>query len=180
MRIFASTFWESIERRLTNHKEIKMSPRIKWGLITGGVVAILNFCGGSLVGVFNNCLAIVTVTIAAIGAGYLSAQQEPAEEAIKAGGIAGAIVGGINLISQLIISFIAGLIGSGMMAYFMPHAQANAPSFPQSTEVGLDITLFAAILVGLMLILGGAGIGAWAAKLAKPKTDATSRRTAID
>lgn len=152
-----------------------MSPHVKWGLITGGVVAIINICGGILIGALNNCLSIVTVTIATTVAGYFSAQQEPAEKAINAGGIAGAIIGGINLITQMIISVIAGLVGSGTMPYFMPQAQSNAPSFPQGTGMGLGITLLAVIIVGLLLLAGSAGIGALTAKLSVPKNDPAYR-----
>ena len=148
-----------------------MSPRIKWGLITGAGVAILNLCGGTLMGAFNNCLSIVTVAIAAIVAGYFCAHQEPADEAVKAGGIAGVIIGGINLISQLIGGILGGLIGTGILASFTPQAQADPTSFSQGVGLGIGIIVIAALVTGLTLILGGAGIGALTAKLTMPKVE---------
>ncbi len=146
-----------------------MSPRIKWGLITGAGVALLNLCGGTLMGAFNNCLSIITVAIAAAIAGYFCAQQEPSSEAIKAGGIAGAIIGVINLVSQLIGGIIGGLIGAGMLASFNHQAQANPSSFSKGVGIGLGIIVIAAIVMGLILILGGAGVGALTAKLSLPR-----------
>ncbi|MCX6081252.1 MAG: hypothetical protein NTW32_17105 [Chloroflexi bacterium] len=148
-----------------------MSPRLKWGLITGGVVALLNLCGGTLLGAFNNCFSIVTVAIAAVVAGYFCAHQEPAEEAIKAGGIAGAIVGAMNLVSQLIGGILGGLIGLGILAAFTPQAKADPSSFSMGAGLGIGIIVIAAIVTGIILILGGAGIGALTAKLAMPKTE---------
>ncbi len=156
-----------------------MSPRIKWGLITGGVVALLNLCGGTLIGAFNNCLSIVTVTIASIVAGYFCAHQEPADEAVKAGGISGAIVGGINLISQLIGGILGGLVGTGILASFDPRVKANPTSFSQGVGLGIGIIVIVALVTGLILILGGAGIGALTAKLAMPQV-AVIRETSTD
>lgn len=146
-----------------------MSPRIKWALITGGVIAFLNLCGGTLMGAFNNCLSIVTVAIAAAAAGYFCAQQEPADETVKAGAISGSIVGVINLISQLIGGVIGGLIGSGMLASFSTQAQRDPSSFTQGVGLGIGIIVLAAIGTGIILIPVAAGIGALTAKLATPK-----------
>jgi len=145
-----------------------MLPRVKWGLITGGAVAILNLCGGVLMGVVNNCLAIVTVTIATIVAGYFCARQEPTEDAVRAGGIAGAIIEGINLISQLIGGILGGLVGTGILASFTPQAKADPASFTQAVGLGISIIVVTTVVVGLILVLGCAGIGALTAKLAMP------------
>jgi len=60
-----------------------MLPRVKWGLITGGAVAILNLCGGVLMGAVNNCLAIVTVAGATIVAGYFAPVKNPPRKQSK-------------------------------------------------------------------------------------------------
>ena len=147
-----------------------MSPRVKWGLITGGCVALLNLCGGTLLGAVNNCLALFTVAIAAVVAGYFCAQQEPADEAIKAGGISGAIVGGVSLLSQLLGGVLGGLAGTGILAAFSPQAKADPGSFSLGIGIGLGIILLSALVCGAIFIPMGAGIGALTAKLSLPKT----------
>lgn len=147
-----------------------MSPRIKWGLIAGGAVALLNLCGGTLVGAFNNCISLITVSIAAAVAGYLCAQQEPSQEAIKAGAISGALVGVLSMVGQLIGGIIGGLIGTSMLAAFSPQAQSD-PAFSQGVGLGIGIIVIAALGVGLLMILGGAGIGALTAKLSLPRAE---------
>jgi hypothetical protein len=145
-----------------------MSPRIKWGLVTGAVIAVLNLCGGALIGALNNCLSFITVIIASAIAGYLCARYEPASEATKAGAVAGAIVGGLNLISQLIGGLIGGIIGSGILAAGIPDS-LNSPEFVSGVGIGMGIIVIAAIIIGAILILVGAGVGALTAKLSLPK-----------
>lgn len=141
-----------------------MSPRVKWGLIAGGGVALLNLCGGTLMGAINNCLSLFTVAIAAAVAGYFCAQQEPAEEAVKAGGLAGALVGGLNLISQLLGGLLGGLAGTGILAAFTPQAQADPANFSLGVGIGLGVIVLSAFICGVILIPIGAGIGALTAK----------------
>jgi hypothetical protein len=148
-----------------------MKPRIKWGLVTGGVVAIMNLCGGTLIAAFNNCLSVITVIIAAAIAGYFCGRQEPAPEAVKGGGIAGVIVGAINLVSQLIGGLIGGMAGLGLLAAFGSQAQTDPLSLFQGGGIALGVIALAAFLVGAVLILVGAGVGALAARLATPKVD---------
>lgn len=151
-----------------------MLPRIKWGLIAGGVVALLNLCGGSLIGAFNNCLSLVTVPIAAILAGYFCARQEPPEEAIKAGGVAGGIVGVINIISQTIGGMIGGLVGAGFLASYTNQAQADPTTFTQGVGLGLGVIVAAAMITGALLTLVSVGLGALTAKLTMPKAEVIS------
>ena len=142
-----------------------MSPRIKWGLLAGGAVALLNLCGGVLIGAVNNCITIITVSIAAAAAGYFCARQEPAAEAIKAGATAGAIIGVISLVSQLIGGVIGGLVGASILASVSPIAQQDPSVYTQGAGLGIGIIVASAIGVGIILIFAGAGIGALAAKL---------------
>lgn len=157
-----------------------MTPRLRWGLITGTVVALLNLCGGTLIGAFNNCLSIVTVTVAAAIAGYFCARQEPSTDAVKAGGVAGMVVGIINLVSQLIGGVIGGLVGTGLLASFTSQVQADPASFTQGVGIGLGIIMIAALGVGVILILLGAGVGALTAKIAMPKSEVTKQHETIN
>ncbi len=145
-----------------------MSPRIKWGLVTGAVIVVLNFCGGALIGAFNNCISVITVIIASAIAGYLCARSEPASEATKAGAVAGAIVGGLNLISQLIGGLIGGIIGSRILAAEIQNS-LNSPEFMSGVGMGIGIIVIVAMITGFILILVGAGTGALTAKLFLPK-----------
>ena len=142
-----------------------MSPRIKWGLLAGGAVALLNLCGGVLIGAVNNCITIITVSIAAAAAGYFCARQEPAAEAIKAGATAGAIIGVISLVSQLIGGIIGGFVGAGILSSVSPVANQDPSAFSQGVGLGIGVIIASAIIVGIILIFAGAGIGALAAKL---------------
>jgi hypothetical protein len=150
-----------------------MSPRIKWGLIAGGVVALFNICGGMLIGALNNCFSIFTVSIAAAVAGYFVGQQDLPEEMTKAGATAGAIVGGINLISQLFGGIIGGLVGTGIMASLNNNAQADPAAFSTGVGIGFGLIIFMAIIFGSILIAVGAGIGALTAKKTMPQLPAS-------
>jgi hypothetical protein len=154
-----------------HNKEYNMSPRIKWGLIAGAGVAVLNLCGGALIGALNNCIAIVTVSVAAALAGYFTGQHEPPAEAVKAGAVAGAVVGGVNLVSQLIGGAIGGFIGSRILASFSDMALMDPSEVAAGTGLGFGIIFITAVAVGILLILVGAGIGALTAKLTAPKVN---------
>jgi hypothetical protein len=151
-----------------------MSPRIKWGLIAGAGVAVLNLCGGALMGALNNCISIVTVSIAAAVAGYFVAQQEPSGEAVKAGAVAGAVVGGMNLVSQLVGGVMGGFIGASLLSSFSTLAQVSPDEITSGMRMGIGLILISAVVVGAILILLGTGIGALTAKLTAPKVDVVS------
>lgn len=145
-----------------------MSPRFKWGLIAGAGVAVLNLCGGMLMGVFNNCLSVITVTLAAAAAGYFCGRQEKAGEAVRAGAIAGTLVGFINLASQLVGGTLGGLIGAGFLSAFSQSSSSDPTTWLKGVGVGFGLIIVLALVFGAALIFLGAGVGALAAKLALP------------
>ncbi len=144
-----------------------MTPRVRWGLIAGGVLALLNLCGGTLIGIFNNCLILLTVAAGAGAAGYLSAREEPAAEAQKSGAIAGAIAGGLSLVGQLVGAVIGGIVGTSILASLNPELQQVDPSqLAGGAAIGVVASLATSLCVGVVMIAVGAGIGALTARLA--------------
>ena len=149
-----------------------MLPRYKWGLLAGVVVALLNLCGDALFSPLSDCLSVVTVAAAAILAGFLCARQEPPDQATKAGAVAGTIIGLFNLASQVVGGVLAGLVGLGIVTALKPQVQADPALYSRGVAAGLGVMLGLVLLVGVALLFLGAGLGALAARLARPKTDA--------
>jgi hypothetical protein len=143
-----------------------MLPRIKWGFITGGIVALLNLCGGIMVGVCNNCFSIITVAIAAAIAGYFCGHQESIEKATKAGAISGLIIGVISLISQLIGGIIGGLSGTGIIDYYNKNISSSHSNIEQNLGAVMSIIIVGAFVMGGLIILESTVIGAVSAKIA--------------
>jgi hypothetical protein len=76
-----------------------MQPRIKFGLIVGGVGLFVNLCASAAVGLCGPFVALLAGALA----GFLAAQQEklPAQSAgAKVGATAGGLAGGLMIIGQ--------------------------------------------------------------------------------
>ncbi|MDX1522894.1 MAG: hypothetical protein R3264_14800 [Anaerolineae bacterium] len=96
-----------------------MTPRVKFGLIAGGIGLVLSTCVSAAVGV---CGPIISILVGA-GAGYFTAQAENAptrQDGAKFGAISGAIAGTLSLVGQLIGGLIALVFvqASGTQTFF--------------------------------------------------------------
>jgi hypothetical protein len=77
-----------------------MQPRVKYGLIAGGVGLVINICVGALVGVCGPAVALV----AGAAAGFFASGEEQAPtqgDGAREGALSGAIAGGLVLVGQL-------------------------------------------------------------------------------
>jgi len=91
-----------------------MQPRVKFGLIVGGVSFLVTACVSMAIGV---CGPVVSLLGGAI-AGFLTAKEEalPTQgDGAKAGAIAGAISGGIALLGQ----FLGGILALAVLPSLM-------------------------------------------------------------
>jgi uncharacterized protein YqgC (DUF456 family) len=151
-----------------------MSPRLKYGLIAGIIIAVLNLCGASLMGAFNNCLALITVLIASAVAGYLCGKQEPAGQAAMGGAVAGGIIGGCSLVSLVLGNLIGSVVGVGIVSMASQNIQTGSSSFLSSLGTGVVVALVINICSGIVLCLAGAGVGALAANLSASQRSNTA------
>jgi uncharacterized protein YqgC (DUF456 family) len=151
-----------------------MSPRIKYGLIAGIIIAVLNLCGATLMGAFNNCLALITVLIASAIVGYLCGKQESAGQAAMSGAIAGGIVGGFSLVSQILGNLLGSVVGAGIVSVAYKNIPTSSSSFLTSMGTGVAVALVINICSGIVLCLAGAGVGALAANLSASQRNPTT------
>ncbi|MFN8410832.1 MAG: hypothetical protein U0Z26_00440 [Anaerolineales bacterium] len=143
-----------------------MKPRIKMGLIVGGIGLVLNACISGAIGICGPFASLIAGGIA----GYFAANQEklfPKSEGAKAGGIAGGIAGGLMIIGQLI----GGMVALAYMQY--SGAKALLGTMPQSGDTTqMAIFYGSGLLTGVCFGLFGAalaaGAGAAAGYIATP------------
>jgi hypothetical protein len=155
-----------------------MSPKIKWGLIVGGALALLNLCGGGFLSwLFLACTGLLGIAGAAL-AGYLGAKDEAPGEGAKAGAIAGAITGAVSLIGTGLAPVASSVIGfvfnTGIALLGSASGNNSDPlvSLFGSTLIGvpfLIVGLGVNLCVGLFMALISAGVGALAGMLGGPK-----------
>ncbi len=92
-----------------------MKPRIKFGLIVGGVSFLLTACISAVVGLCGPSVSLFGGAVA----GFLAARKEalPTQgEGAKAGAVAGAISGGIALLGQFAGGLLTLLVLPDLMA----------------------------------------------------------------
>lgn len=134
-----------------------MSPRIKFGLIAGGIGLVLNICVAAVMGVCGPGVAAVAGALA----GYFAAKNErplSQGEGAKSGAIAGLIAGGLVLIGQIL---------GGITTLTLMPAISEAMNISLGVETGDPIYWAAGLstaacfsAVGIVLAVGaGAGTG---------------------
>jgi hypothetical protein len=155
-----------IVERVINHRhpflEEIMQPKIKVGLLAGGIGLVLNIC---ISGLFGLCGPFVSLIAGAL-AGYFAAKQENAatkNDGAKAGAIAGAIAGGLIIIGQ-IISGLAALIfvqalGTGSLFGQVPPASAGAGTQAIYYLTGIATSTCIGLVGVVLAALAGAGAG---------------------
>lgn len=147
-----------------------MQPRIKIGLIVGGVGLLLNICVSAAVGICGPFAALAAGAIA----GFLTANQEklPAKnDGARAGAISGLVAGALMLVGQIIG-------GIGALYYFQA---TGTPSLfgaaPGQLAGGVEQTAYfvGGLAVGSCFGLAGIGMaalaGALTGYLATPQVD---------
>ena len=137
-----------------------MAPKVKYGLITGAVGALIDIC-------VSCCGPIISIITGAV-AGYLTVRAEvPATKGAgaKSGAVSGAISGAIGLVGQL--------IGSVVSYYaVIPFLRQNLGSSFSFTGDIVTTAVFTCCL-GFVGVGLAAGAGALAGMLATPSTTAT-------
>ncbi len=135
-----------------------MSPKVKNGLSTGAVGALLNLC----VGAIPCCGQIVALGAGGI-AGYLTGRGEPFAtkgEGAKSGAISGAISGALVLVGQLI-----GAIAFQLLGPVILRAMGQSSS-ALDFGGGIGLTVVISCCLGLVGVGFAAGAGALAGYMA--------------
>ncbi len=138
-----------------------MQPRIRMGLIVGGIGLVLNVCISGFIGLCGPFASLLAGGLA----GYLGAKQENISirgDAAKAGATAGAIAGALMIIGQIIggIAALAFMQAGGVQPPFGTMPSPNDPLAMQAIfylsgmGTGLCFGIFGTILAA------GAGAGA--------------------
>src|SRR5574341_1330367 len=109
-----------------------MSTSVKWGLITGGVVAGLGLCGGGAIGVYYSCCALFLVLGGAALGSYLALKDDTTADRTKNGAVTGAIVGGGGLIGQTLGGVLGTLFSASVYA-LIPELAKNNPMADPTT-----------------------------------------------
>jgi len=150
-----------------------MQPRIKVGLIVGGIGLVLNSCAAA---VFGLCGPLVTLIAGAV-AGYITAQQEnlpTKNDAAKAGGIAGGITGGLMIIGQLIGGFgvllMAQVTGAQSVFGTIPSFESD-PASLIGYYIGGAGTGICFGLIGAFLAAGAGAVAGYIATPDQPPTE---------
>lgn len=147
-----------------------MSLPVKWGLITGAVVAGLGLCGGGAIGVYYSCCALFVVLGGAALGSYLALKDDTTADRTKNGAIAGAIVGGGGLIGQTLGGVIGTLFSASLYALIPELAQNNPLGDPATMgAVGIGANVGVGLCVGAILTGLAAGVGALMAGITGPK-----------
>ncbi len=139
-----------------------MQPRIKNGLVVGGVGLVLNICASFMLG----CLGLLVAMTAGAVAGFAAVRQEhpPAQnEGARAGVVAGLIAGALVSAGQ-IIGGILSLIFLQATDTLLPFVGVSPSQFSTGAEqVGYYL---GGLGTGLCLGLIGTGMAALAGALA--------------
>jgi hypothetical protein len=146
----------------------KMKPRIKMGLIAGGIGLVLNIFVSTLFGICGPAISL----IAGGAAGLLAVQQEKPSnksEGASVGGMAGLIAGGLTLIGQII---------GGLGALFLIQSTPLSSAFGFTPDDASTLIYYAAgigtaFCFGLVGALLAAGAGAGAGYVATPEQPAS-------
>ena len=139
-----------------------MRPRIKYGLIAGGVGLVINAVVAMAVGI---CGPFVALLVGA-AAGFFTAQQEKPlskGEGAKAGLISGAVAGGLVLAGQILgaIGALLLLQASGAQTLFgsAPSTSSDEPSQMIYYLSGVGVAMCFGLFGVLMSALSAAGVG---------------------
>ena len=146
-----------------------MKPRIKFGLIVGGIALVLNICVSAVMGICGPFTALIAGAIA----GLLAARQETLgikKDGAQCGAIAGAVAGALVLIGQL-------LGGVGVLIFTqMSNTSTLFGEVPPPTGDPMEQVIYYGVGVGVGVCIGLGGIvvsaisGAVAGYLATPET----------
>jgi hypothetical protein len=150
-----------------------MTPRVRYGLIAGGVGLVINICVGALIGLCGPFIGL----IAGAAAGFFAAQAEKAPtqaEGARLGAIAGAIAGTLVLVGQLSggVASLAYIQSAGVTPLF--------GELPDVTDTAGQVGYWVAgvgvgFCFGLVGIVFGALTGAGAGYLGTPTPTITSQ-----
>ena len=139
-----------------------MKPRVKFGLIAGGIGLVLNICIASVLGICGPFMAL----LAGAAAGFFAAQNEQVDtkgDGARMGAISGGIAGVLVLIGQLI----GGLGALAFIQYSdmaMPFGTIPSPSADASVQIvyyvsGLGTGVCFGVLGIVAAVLAGALAG---------------------
>jgi len=139
-----------------------MRPRVKFGLIVGGIGLVFNIIVATALGICGPLTALVAGAVA----GFLSARQEKAPtqgDGGRLGAVAGGIAGGLVFIGQIFgaIAALALVQFSGSKPSF---GTAPNPSAPISQQIlyyfsGLGVGACFGLIGFILAIVAGAGAG---------------------
>jgi hypothetical protein len=131
-----------------------MTARVKYGLIVGAVVMLLNVCVAAVMGICGPVMSLVAGAIA----GYLTAREEElpaAGDGARAGAVSGLIAGALVFLGQLIG-------GIGVLVFLqtsdIPTGFGAVPDLAET--YGLLGFWVAGLALALCLGLGGLVLGA--------------------
>src|SRR5574341_1225263 len=144
-----------------------MQPRIRIGLIVGGIGLVLNICVAGFLGFCGPFVSLIAGGIA----GFFAAQQEKLatkSEGAQAGATAGGIAGGLIILGQ-IVGGVAALIFMQTSGGQSPFGQVPSLSGDPTSRIAYYAGgLGTAICFGLIGALLAAGAGAGAGYLGTP------------
>jgi hypothetical protein len=146
-----------------------MTQRTQWTLILGFGMVLVNICGGMLIGPANTCFSLMAFTTAVLISGYLQGKGNPAGKAVWAGGVTGAILGMVNLLSQSIGAVLFGLLLTGVVSLSNIQKELDPTVLTQGASLGVWLIAGFLVLKGLFFTVGGAIFGALAAGIGKPR-----------
>lgn len=142
-----------------------MTTHRKGILILGVLLALVNIGGGMLIGPANTCFSLLAFLLAVVIGGVLQGRAQPAGRAGWSGGLTGAVLGVVNLLSQSVGAVLFGLLLTGVLSLSSLQDQLDETLLTQGAHLGLWILGGVQVLKGLLFVLGGVGLGTLAAKI---------------
>jgi hypothetical protein len=146
-----------------------MTAHTKGIFILGGLLALVNIGGGLLIGPANTCFSLLAFLLVVVIGGFLQGRAQPGGRVGWSGGLTGAVLGVVNLISQSIGTVLFGLLVMGVMSLANQQSTLDLTGLTQGANLGVGVLGSLLILKGLCFVAGGAGLGALAARIAMPR-----------
>jgi hypothetical protein len=146
-----------------------MTQQTQWTLILGLGMVLVNICGGMLIGPANTCFTLMAFASAVLISGYLQGKGNLAGKGVWAGGVTGAILGLVNLVSQSVGAMLFGLLLTGVVSLSNVQKELDPTILKQGASLGVWLLAGFLLIKGLLFIVGGAGLGALAAGIGKPR-----------
>ena len=132
-------------------------------------MVLVNIGGGMLIGPANTCFSLMAFASAVLISGYLQGKGNPAGSAVRVGGVTGAILGMVNLLSQSVGAMLFGLLLTGVLSLGNAQKELDLTILTQGANLGIWVIGAILLLKGLFFMLSGACFGALAAGIGKPR-----------